>query len=218
MIQIEFDRLSSDLRAIAKKIPLHWGRVQNNSYDDNINMFVINSYEELEKAIERLDEPHKNYLRRRWYLWQCSKCDEFLFYCNDNADKNPNPRDKTYDVLFDHRLGFDIKGTVIPKSMRGDVEKVIIDQQEMVDFFYDEQSKGRRYDIQNRLFIVHHSFVDPMREFYLRCAWGSKRKVYKLFCDSFSKINFMKTHNVLAGVIFILERELNVVETKIAGL
>ena len=102
--------------------------------------------------------------------------------------------------------------------MRQNAEKVILDQREMLDFFYDEQSKGRRYDIQNRLFIVHHSFVDPIREFYLRCAWGTKRKVYKIFCDNVNKINFIKTHNVLAGVIFILERKLNNLETKIVGL
>lgn len=218
MFQIEFGKLSSDLRSIAKKIPLHWGRVQNNSYDDNIDMFKIKTYEELELAIATLDEARKNYLRRRWYLWQCSQCDEYLFYCNDNVEKNPDPRDKAYDVKFDNGLVFDIKGTVIPKIMRQDAEKVILDQKKMVDFFYDEQSRGRRYDIQNRLFIVHHSFVDPIREFYLRCAWGTKRKVYKVFSDNVDKINFIKSHNVLAGVIFIIERKLNVLETKIVGL
>lgn len=218
MIQIEFDKLSSDLRRIAKKIPLHWGRIQNNSFDDKINMFKIKTYEELEQAIATLDEMRQNYLRRRWYLWQCSQCDEYLFYCNDNAEKNPNPYDKAYDVMFDQQLGFDIKGTVIPRNMRNDVYEVMNNQKDMVDFFYDEQSTGRRFDIQNRLFIVHHSFVDPIREFYLRCAWGTKRKVYKTFCDNVSRIKFIKTHNVLAGVIFIIERELNVVETKIAGL
>lgn len=207
-----------DLRNIAKKIPLHWGRIQNNSYDDKIDMFKIDTYEELESAIASLDESRKNYLRRRWYLWKCSQCDEYLFYCNNNAEQNPNRFDKAYDVMFDHSIGFDIKGTVIPQCFRGDIEKVLNNQQEMVDFFYDEQSKGRRYDIQNRLFIVHHSFIEPIREFYLRCAWGSKRIIYKKFCDNISHIKFINTHKVLAGVIFILERERNVVETKIVGL
>lgn len=218
MIKLEFEKLSTDLRKIAKRIPLHWGRIQNNRFDDKIDMFSINSYDELENAISNLDEKKKDYLRRRWYLWKCSQCDEYLFYCNDNAEQNPNPYDKSYDIKFDHSIGFDIKGTVIPRNMRGEAEDVINNPEDMIDFFYEEQSKGRRFNIQNRLFIVHHSFIDPVREFYLRCAWGSKREIYKFFCDNFGKIHFTKTHNVLAGVIFILERELNVVETKIVGL
>ena len=79
MKQIEFDLLSNDLRALAVKIPLHWGTVQNNRIDDNINMFAINSYSELEKQIAHLNDYKKNYLRRRWFLWKCSECDEYLF-------------------------------------------------------------------------------------------------------------------------------------------
>lgn len=88
----------------------------------------------------------------------------------------------------------------------------------MIRFYYEEQSRGRRFDIQNRLFIVHHSFVDPNREFYLRCAWESKRKIYKLFSENVDKIEFFEYDNVLSAVVFILEREPRVVSYKISGL
>lgn len=166
----EFEKLSLDLRKLAKSIPLNWGQVQNNRSDDKINMFSIDSYEDLEKQIENLSEPEKNYLRRRWYLWRCSECDEFLFYINDNVEKKPDRYDKAWDVRFGSSIAFDIKGTVIPRNMRNRVEYLIDNPQEMIRFYYEEQSRGRRFDIQNRLFIVHHSFVDPNREFYLRCA------------------------------------------------
>lgn len=217
MNEYEFRQLSGDLHRLAVKIPLHWGNVQNNKTDDKINMFKINSYSELELALEQLSEEQKNYLRRRWYLWKCSQCDEYLFYVNGNVEKNPNQYDKSYDVRINGHIDFDIKGTVIPKSMRDDVNSVINDPRKMIDFFYDEQSKGRRYDIQNRLFIVHHSFEDPSREFYLRCAWQSKRSIYEKFCNNVEQISFYHTHNVIAGVIFILERERNVVEHSIFG-
>lgn len=102
--------------------------------------------------------------------------------------------------------------------MRVDVDEVLNDPLSMVNFFYDKQSTGRRYDIQNRLFIVHHSFVNPEREFYLRCAWQSKDKIYKQFCDSIENIKFISTHKVIAGVIFFLELEKGVIDYKISGL
>lgn len=218
MDKSEFDILSKDLRELATMIPLHWGGVQNNYVDDKINMFQINSFNELEKEISSLDEVKKNYLRRRWYLWKCSQCDEFLFYKNDNTEKNSNPYDKEYDILIDGKYKFDIKGTVIPRSFRNCVEESIIDPEKMIKFFYEKQSTGRRYDIQNRLFIIHHSFVSEEREFYLRCAWQSKERIYKTFCDNISSIKLTNYQNVVAGIIFILEREKGKVECKIYGM
>lgn len=213
-----FLQLSNDLRTLAGKIPLHWGKIQNDQTDDKIDMFNIDSYSELEMALNHLPEEQKNYFRRRWYLWKCSQCDEYLFYVNENVEKNPNQYDKAYDIRINGRLDFDIKGTVIPQAMRNDIEAVINNPRKMIDFYYDEQSTGRRYDIQNRLFVVHHSFVEPSREFYLRCVWQSKRKIYKSFCDNIENISFYHTHDVVAGVIFVLEREKKEVEHSIFGM
>lgn len=218
MNQLEFNNLSADLRLLASKIPLRWGAIQNNRTDDRINMFSIHSYLELEKNISNLPDSKKDYLRRRWYLWKCAECDEYLFYKNNNVEKNPNRFDKAWDVRIEGVYDFDIKGTVIPKEMREDADKVIHNPLSMVNFFYNKQSTGRRYDIQNRLFIVHHSFIEPEREFYLRCAWQAKENIYKLFCDNINDIEFISTHNVKAGVIFIIEREKGKIEHIIDGL
>lgn len=216
MNQQEFEKLSSDLRVLATEIPLHWGAVQNNQVDDQINMFKITTYEQLKTCISNLDQDSRNYLKRRWYIWMCSKCDEYLFYKNNNVEKNPNIYDKAWDIKINGSLTFDIKGTVIPKSFRNNVNAVINNPSGMIDFFYDEQSKGRRYDIQNRLFVVHHSFVAPERELYLRCDWKPKELVYSVFCKECSNINFYHTHGVYAGVIFILEKEVGKVESIIS--
>ena len=218
MKQIEFDLLSNDLRALAVKIPLHWGTVQNNRIDDNINMFAINSYSELEKQIAQLNDYKKNYLRRRWFLWKCSECDEYLFYKNTNVIKNPNRYDKAWDIRINGIFDFDIKGTVVPTNMRSEIELLIENPKKMIEFYYDKQSTGRRYDIQNRLFVVHHSFVALEREFYLRCAWQSKENIYKKFCERISQIKLTDTHGVKACVIFILERQKGKVECVIPGL
>lgn len=218
MNQLQYERLANDLRELAIDIPLHWGEVQNDQADGKLNMFAIETFAELKAAISKMTENDKDYWKRRWYIWRCSQCDEYLFYCNDNVEPNPNKKDKSWDVKIDDKYVFDIKGTVIPKNMRNNAESVISNPMKMVEFFYEKQSTGVRYDIQNRLFIVHHSFVDEDREFYLRCAWESKQKIYREFIERIDDLSFINTHSVKAGVIFILERTKGMVEYKICGL
>lgn len=213
----QFDKLSRDLSALADKVPLHWGAIQNDRFDSNIDMFELESYESLEAAIVHLDETNKNYLRHRWYIWKCAQCDEYLFTINPGAAPNPNHKDKTYDVMFSGYLGFDIKSTIIPRSFRGNVEATISDPHAMIDFFYKNQSNGVRNSVQNRLFIIHHSLVDADREFKLRCAWETKKKFYRFFVENFSEILFKDYDNCKAGVIYLIEREKNKISCIIDG-
>lgn len=155
--------------------------------------------------------------KRRWYLWQCARCDEYLFYHKGKSIHNPNRFDKSWDVQFvgGDELAFDIKGTVVPRQMRQDIEELLENPFPMIKFYYDKQSTGRRYDMQNRLFIVHHSFVEEAREFYLRCAWASKEKIYDEYADAL--LQGKRTYEYkgcVADVIFILERERNKVDYK----
>ncbi len=115
MIQEEYLNISKELQHLSKIIPLHWGEVQNNITDNKINMFAIRSIQELEAEIRELEEADKNYFRRRWFLWQCSKVDEYLFYKNSNIIKNPNFKDSNWDIEFnkDTQLRFDVKGNRI---------------------------------------------------------------------------------------------------------
>ena len=165
----EFLILSADLRRVAPMIPLNWGHVQNNAYDYELkrvcNIFAIMSLDELEGHIARFDEDHKSYYRRRWYLLRCADCDEYLFYVNGGVEHNPVRYDKQWDIRINGAYEFDVKGTVIPKSFRDNYLSVLEDPSGIIQFYYDKQSRGVRFDMQNRLFIVHHSLVDPAREF-----------------------------------------------------
>jgi hypothetical protein len=204
----EFNILSKDLQSIVKSIPLKWGQTQNDSADSQINMFAIKTYSELEAPISILSEEKKIYFKRRWFLWQCSKCDEFLFCLNQNVKPNPNKRDQAFDIEFnnDVELRFDLKGTLIPKQFRNNVEEVIANPQAMVEFFYQHQSKGVRESYQNRLFIVHHSFRQQEREMYLRCHFDFKREVIKQYSQQIKiTSNFYRFNSSKADVIFIIE-------------
>ena len=63
MTTAEFTTLASDLKILSSKIPLHWGSIQNNYVDDQINMFSITSYTDLERNIAHLTEEHKQKIK-----------------------------------------------------------------------------------------------------------------------------------------------------------
>lgn len=208
MTHPEYLQLSSDLQQLLKTIPLHWGEIQNDGMDCKIKMFQIHSFADLEIQIQSLSEEDKNYFRRRWFLWKCAQCDEYLFCTNQNVTPNPNPKDQDYDIEFhgNPALRFDLKGTVIPKKFRDNIDEVIQNPSEMIQFFYEKQSCGVRDHVQNRLFIVHHSFRSPEREMVLRCHWEYKADLYKEYASKISQTsNFMNYQNVKADVVFLFE-------------
>lgn len=208
MTKNEYLKLSNDLQQLARIIPLQWGNVQNDRTDKQINMFQINSFEELETQISDLSDNSKNYFRRRWFLWKCAQCDEYIFCTNPNVTPNPNTRDQSYDIEFNNnnRLRFDIKGTVIPREFRNDINAILNDPRKMINFYYEKQSTGIRNNIQNRLFIVHHSYRNQEREMYLRCHWAFKINLYKIYSEKInSNSNFFDFQTAKADVIFIFE-------------
>jgi len=210
MNESEYIKLSKDLQNLAKITPLKWGNIQNDFTDRKISMFTINTFQELEFEIKSLSEDEKNYFRRRWFLWKCAQCDEFLFYKHSNVNKNPNPRDQEYDVEFfnNKKLRFDIKGTLIPRDLRNNpliIDNKLIDK--MIHFFYTHQSKGVRNNNQNRLFITHHSEISQNREMFLRTYWDFKEKVYCEYINYLKKSpKIIKYENVECDIVFIIER------------
>jgi len=208
MTQRQYEQLAADLQSLARIIPLNWGGIQNDGTDKQINMFQIHSFEELERQTATLSENSKNYFRRRWFLWKSAQCDEYIFCMNNNVSPNPNFKDQSYDIEFNNNssLRFDVKGTVVPRNFRANINEVIEDPSGMIKFFYDEQSKGVRNNHQNRLFIVHHSYRAQEREMYLRCLWEYKKLVYREYSNRISlNANFVNYQNTKSDVVFIFE-------------
>ena len=220
--EFDFGLLSQDLRRVAKDIPLSWGRIQNNAFDNELrqvcNIFNIMTINELDSRICDFDTEHQNYYRRRWYMLNCARCDEYLFSCNPGVERNPERKDKAWDIAINQQYKFDIKGTVIPKDFRKNWAAAVENPSEMVEFYYEKQSHGVRFDMQNRLFIVHHSLVDARREILLRCAWETKAAVYREFVENVTDIRFINYKNCTAAVIFLIETERGKMQYKISGL
>lgn len=208
----QYLKLSNELQDLIRKkeIPLNWGAIQNDQTDGKVKLFNIVTFDELKTAIVNLTADEIIYFKRRWFLWRCAQCDEYLFNLNSNVKLNPNSKDQKYDIEFDNdsTLRFDIKGTVIPRRFRENPEEIIKDPTPIIDFFYEDQSTGVRNHTQNRLFLIHHSFKKLEREMVLRCHWKFKQEVYAAYASKISSNSkFITYKEVKADVIFILENE-----------
>lgn len=211
-----YEKLSKELQEMCACIPLKWGKIQNDTTDAKCDLFKIKDKQQLEITIADFSKEDKNYFRRRWFLWQCAKIDEYLFYNQTGVFKNPNRKDKNWDVEFNNnpKLQFDIKSTVIPKKLQRNFS--LADEEKIIHYYYNNQSTGIRNHYQNRLFIVHHSYYNQERSLFLRCHWNLKQKAFQEFVRSLNnQLNFITYKNVIAKCIFIFESKDKVCSYKI---
>lgn len=204
-----YQSLSKELQQLCKSAPLQWGQIQNNKTDNLIDMFSCKNVDDLEFKIKNLKSETQNYYRRRWFIWKCSMVDEYLFTQLASVKSNPIKKDKNWDIAFSDKYKFDLKGTVVPKMMRSNFDINL--EEELISFYYKNQSKGVRFGEQNRLFTVHHSFKKQDRSIYLRCHWELKEKAYSTFnlLLKENKINWISYKNAISKCIFILESKDN---------
>ncbi len=214
----EFKVLSNQLAMIAPSIPLQWGSIQNDDTDSKIKMFGCATYNELKIALIDKNQDVKNYFKKRWFLWKCAQCDEYLFYKHNSIQRNPNDKNQDWDIQFfnNETLRFDLKGTVVPKKMRSGTN---IDNKEVINFFYNKQSRGIRDNVQNRLFVIHIPFKSE-NENVLRANFQAKAIIYNNYIKELKgKQNpiFFNYEKKLVDIIYIREHQDNTVDYEFAA-
>ncbi len=223
MTELQFEALSKHLQTVAPKIPLRWGKVQNDESDSKLNIFKCRSLNELEAAIGGFSEDEQNYFKKRWFIWRCSQCDEYLFYSQVGVTSNPESRDKDWDIEFFGRKDwrFDLKGTLIPRSLRKPHPNTRLpaDPLKLITFNFENQSAGVRSHYQNRIFLVHVPF-QAKNENFLRANFKAKNSMVELYIQILQQnptFKFIDYNNLKCDVIFMCEDSRGSVETMIAS-
>lgn len=205
----KFSLLKEELEKI-KHLPLGWGgRKQNNSDDDRINLFSINELSTLAEKIKHFDESTKQYYIRRWMIIKISDCDEYLFNQFDETEHNPDKYSKEYDFII-KSFKFDLKGTRVPMKFKDSIKEVILNPQRIIDFYYEQQSRGRRLGMQNRLFVVTIDENNYSDELKLRLDFEVKKEAFEKYINNFDKnmnlFEFNYEDKILyADIIFIIK-------------
>ncbi len=149
----------NELKKALEDLPETWSRQTN--YMDNITHFIysIHSYGELCKEMdaEKFDANQRAYTIHRWFNTEISILHEQLFIKHGAEGASFDVNKMQHTDCYIQGKPFDIKSTVYP-SRCTPIDPDELDtrekRNELIRWFYHNQSRGQRYCFNNRIFIV----------------------------------------------------------------
>lgn len=194
--------------------PYKWGRKQNDEFDKLTNfVYGISIFEEVLKEIEnrfKKGKEHKNisnYALNRWYNFWSAQAVEKIFCSLPNVKPALNEKDRLVDFTIDG-VTFDHKTSIFPKNFPYTIEESIKKTNELIVWFYKNQSQQQRKHLKNRLFIVLYSSDGEHWKLKSELSWLKKRieKYMKGFNPHYLlKFPLEKNQETLADVIWAIK-------------
>lgn len=145
--------LEKDLQKTMQIISANW-EMQNNNNDKETNfIYTVDSLEECLNEIERTSV-NKEYALHRWYNYMTSIQCEYIF-CEYGAVHEKNQYNHDVDIYIDG-VPFDVKLTVYPAklSSRPYDLSTRAGKNDMIRWYYANQSQQSRKQMLNRLYVV----------------------------------------------------------------
>ncbi len=190
----------------------NWGRKQTNNWDKQTNfIYKVRHFQTLESEIKiRFDkesnfEELRIYALNRWYNFWSAKGIEAIFCSYPNVKPHSDPYHQFIDFWIDE-IPFDHKTSVFPKGYTKSMKFARENPADLLGWLYDNQSKQKRFHLQNRLFLIlcekegkHQKlkseidFIQPIIENYLK----------HFSFDKLKKIEFDTKKVIYSDCIFI---------------
>lgn len=189
-----------------------WKRKQNNLWDDYTN-FIYRT-ENWDALIQQIKDVYlqKNldkheifqYAANRWYNFHSARAVEFIIEQMQNvipAEKKDREKD-----FFIQGIPFDHKTSVFPKNYPQSVSEAKSNSQELIRWFYENQSLEKRYHLKNRLFVVVY---DKNREHWkLKAELKLIQDAVKIYFENFDpdrlhSLNF-GTEKAVSDIIWVI--------------
>ena len=146
-------QLEEDLKKTMEIISASWN-MQNNSYDKASNfIYQMKSLNECLREIERRNV-NREYALHRWYNYMTSIQCEYIF-CEYGAVHDTNKYNHDVDIYIDD-IPFDVKLTVYPAKLSSRPYDLTTREgkNEMIRWYYANQSQQNRKQMLNRLYVV----------------------------------------------------------------
>lgn len=146
-------KLEEDLRKTMDIISASWN-MQNNSYDRTSNfIYRMESLDDCLIEIERTNV-NKEYALHRWYNYMTSVQCEYIF-CEYGAVHEKDKYNHDVDIYIEG-VPFDVKLTVYPAKLSSRPYDLTTRQgkDDMIRWYYANQSQQGRKQMLNRLYVV----------------------------------------------------------------
>ncbi len=181
----EIERIGRQLARIVQEIP--WGRVQNDAWDGRCQfIFRLRTVDRVRVRAEEIarqqalnPDAFVSYALRRWYCFWGARMAELLFLRHPNVLPGP-PRDHEVDFTID-LVPFDLKTTELPRAFAGRLDDLVENQVRAATWFYEHQSRERRFHAANRLFLVLGDPEYPDEAWHLRADVAALRAAIDAF-------------------------------------
>jgi len=139
------------------KFPYHWGRKQNNEWDNQTNfIYKISSFDELQTITNLMSQELKDYAMNRWFNYWSAMGVEYIFAQNHQVVANKDKYDKLVDFKI-LNIPFDHKTSVFPQQYTQSLEFAQQNKKDLIIWLYINQSQQGRKHYANRLFVVLYS-------------------------------------------------------------
>ncbi len=175
----------------------NWGKKQNNDWDKQTNfIYKVRHFQTLESQIKDKFKEESNfeelriYALNRWYNFWSAKGIETIFCSYPNVKPHSDSFHHYIDFWIDE-IAFDHKTSVFPSNYNQTIEFAKENPTDLLRWLYENQSKQKRFHLQNRLFLILYKkegnhqklkseidFIQPIIENYLHYfSFGKLQKL-----------------------------------------
>lgn len=147
------NNIEKDLQDCLNLISADW-KMQNNYSDFKTNfVYRCKSLDECLKNIEA-NKVSKEYALHRWYNFMTSVTCEYLF-CEFGAVHETDPKNHDVDIFISN-IPFDVKLTIYPAKLSARPYDLNTREgkNQMIKWYYENQSQQSRKQLINRLYVV----------------------------------------------------------------
>lgn len=142
-----------------RNIPYRRWRKQSNDWDQKTNfIYSTRSYSELLGKVGNMSGDLSNYALNRWYNFWSAMWIEYIFSTYPWVVPHKNHVDKLVDFTI-NGIKFDHKTSVFPQWFSKNFHYAFNHKEELIRWFYDNQSQEQRKHLKNRLFIVVYDSI-----------------------------------------------------------
>ncbi len=198
--------IESDLKRCLSLIKADW-KMQNNVLDKRSNF--IYRCDTLDKCIQQIELTgvEKEYTLHRWYNFMTSIACEYIF-CEYGAIHDEDVYNHDVDIYI-NGIPFDVKLTIYPAKLahRPFDLKTRIGKNEMIRWYYKNQSQQSRKQMLNRLYVVCDG-KDSYECLAMKSDFTILRKKISVYMEHIAKNGINEIEIEDNGITFSLQSDI----------